>query len=148
MDLFEVIKAMFEREYYKVTDEDKTKNFFMVRRMLCGAFPYQTNMLNVNYVDPILGMDTLALLTSKYNKVPYWIFGKKGSTKTVKTKPKNVFDRSKYDGNTIQEVLDSLKIDMKDLEMLYQADAKAVDKIISFVDSIVNETNKIQIEHT
>ena len=42
---FDLIKAFYSKDWNKIKDRDKARNFFMVNRICAIKFPLQTNFL-------------------------------------------------------------------------------------------------------
>lgn len=88
MELFDLIKTIFkpEKDWNKVTRNDKTRNFFMVNRIMSIQFPIQANQFNHTKISPKPVVDWWhANLSRYYTKTPNWIFTK---TKKSSTEPK------------------------------------------------------------
>lgn len=84
MELFDIIKSFTnDAEWTKVTTAEKSKNFFMISRMMSIQFPVQANGFNQLKIDPIQTVEWWKkMIASKYNsydKKPNFIF-----TKTAK----------------------------------------------------------------
>ena len=83
MQLFDLVRVMFTKpkEYNEVKNNDKAKNHFMINRFMAINWPVQAQLLNRNGINGIGVIDTWQFLTSRFKRVPGWIY-----TKTKKTK--------------------------------------------------------------
>lgn len=88
MKLFDYIKVLFgkDEQWDKVTNYDKSKNSFMTNRFMSIKFPTQANMFNTLKIDTVGQAEAWRLVSSKFNRVPGFIYTK--VKKTVKQKAK------------------------------------------------------------
>lgn len=84
MKLFDYIKILFGKDelWDRVTNYDKSKNSFMTNRFMSIKFPIQANLFNFLKTDPIGQAEAWRLVSSKFNRVPGFIYTK------VKKSPK------------------------------------------------------------
>jgi len=87
MKLFEYLKIVFgtDAQWDKLTSYDKSKNSFMLNRMLSAQFPIQANMFNQLKTDPVGTAECWRIVGSKFTRVPGFIYTKV-SKKSVKKK--------------------------------------------------------------
>jgi len=87
MELFDIVKLVFNKKgWNKVSGLDKSRNFFMINRIMSIQFPLQANQFNKNRINPIPVVDWWQGAMSSYFKtVPPWIYTK---TKKVDKKDK------------------------------------------------------------
>lgn len=94
MELFEMTRALFDREFNwkALTEREKSKHFFMVNRFMSINFPMQASIMNKRNVSPGTAMDVWRdAMTRLYTKPPGWMY-----TKTAKRKaPKAEIERWK-----------------------------------------------------
>jgi len=85
MKLFDYMKVLFgsDAEWNKLTSYDKSKNVFMTNRFMSIKWPIQANLFNKLKTDPIGTNESWRLITSKFNRVPGFIYTK------VRSAPKN-----------------------------------------------------------
>lgn len=96
---FDLIKAFYSKDWNKIKDRDKARNFFMVNRICAIKFPLQTNAFNNIKIQPERAVDFLKILMLKTSSTyPQWTWTK--TKKKEKEKPE-----TKYD----QEVIDFIK---------------------------------------
>jgi hypothetical protein len=107
MQLFDIIKNIFSinnKTWNQVGRIDKSRNFFMINRIMAIQFPVQANQFNRMRIVPGPVVDWWRnTLSSRYSKPPNWIYTK---TKKVPAEdkgkdPKNfdqveIFIREKY----------------------------------------------------
>jgi hypothetical protein len=88
MKLFDYIKVLFgkDAQWDKTSNYDKSKNSFMTNRFMSIKFPTQANMFNTLKIDTVGQAEAWRLVSSKFNRVPGFIYTK--VKKTVKQKAK------------------------------------------------------------
>lgn len=116
MQLFDVIKKLFsDKKWEEVSKNDKSKNFFMINRIMSINFPAQANMFNHLKVNPSQVIDWWnGTLTNLYSKPPYWIY-----TKTKK-KESEKKETSKNYSEAESFIREKYKVSKKDLLQLKQ----------------------------
>jgi hypothetical protein len=103
MELFDILKAFFDNEKWKeVSSHDKSRNFFMINRMMGIAFPLQSNAFNNTKIDPVSVVDYWKeTLSTKYKAPPGWFFtSTKKKEKSVSFSPEedvSEFIRFRYE---------------------------------------------------
>lgn len=87
MELFDVIKNIFsqdQKKWTQISKNDKSRNFFMINRIMAIQFPHIANKFNKIKINPDATIDWWRKnLSSRYTKTPTWIY-----TKTVKKENK------------------------------------------------------------
>ena len=88
MKLFDYIKVLFGRDqqWNKLKGYDKSKNSFMTNRFMSIKFPIQANMFNTLKIDPVGQAESWRLISSKFNRVPGFIYTKVKKTPKQKAK--------------------------------------------------------------
>ena len=78
MKLFDYIKVLFgkDSEWDEITDYDKSRNAFMTNRFFSAKFPIQANLFNQLRTDPVGQAAAWRMVSSKFNKVPGFIYTK------------------------------------------------------------------------
>ena len=93
MELFDVIKNIFSQDPKKwsnISKNDKSRNFFMINRIMAIQFPHIANQFNKIKINPDATVDWWRRnLSSRYSKTPTWIY-----TKTIKKSNKAKKDSS------------------------------------------------------
>lgn len=117
MQLFDIVKLIFsnkESEWKSVGRNDKSKNFFMINRIMGINFPIQANQFNKLKVTPAPVVDWWHdTLSTKFTRTPQWIFTKtKKNGSTTKSDEKKNFE-------VIEEfVRNKYNVSCRDLETL------------------------------
>jgi hypothetical protein len=95
MKLFDYIKVLFgkDAQWERVSGYDKSKNSFMTNRFMSIKFPIQANLFNTLKIDPIGQAEAWRLVSSKFNRVPGFIYTK--VKKSAKQKAKEWSPNSK-----------------------------------------------------
>jgi hypothetical protein len=114
MQLFDLVRVMFAdpKKYKEVKNNDKAKNQFMINRFMAINFPEQAQLLNRNGINGIGVIDTWQFVTSRFKKVPGWIY-----TKTKKTKAQEQKE-FKYSEELVSLYLKINEISRKDFDIL------------------------------
>lgn len=117
MELFDVVKTIFkkDKDWDKVSRNDKVRNFFMINRIMSIQFPIQAHQFNHTKVLPRPVVDWWhGTLSKHYTKMPGWIF-----TKTKKSKSKSV-SVSDYEPDPLVEkfILNRFEISKRELSDL------------------------------
>jgi hypothetical protein len=78
MKLFDYIKVLFgkDSEWDEISDYDKSRNAFMTNRFMSAKFPIQANLFNQLRTDPVGQAAAWRMVSSKFNKVPGFIYTK------------------------------------------------------------------------
>jgi hypothetical protein len=82
MELFDFVRVMFTNpnEYNKIKNAEKGKHFFMVSRFMSIKYPSTAQQLNRNGINGSAVVDLWQMVSSKFQRVPGWIY-----TKTKRT---------------------------------------------------------------
>jgi len=106
MQLFEIVKNIFstnDKNWKSVGRIDKSRNFFMVNRIMSIQFPIQANQFNKLKVTPAPVVDWWRdTLSHRFSKPPVWIYTKtkkveKQEETQIKESPEvESFIRDKY----------------------------------------------------
>ena len=91
MKLFDYIKVLFGKDEHwdNVTNYDKSKNSFMTNRFMSIKFPIQANLFNSLKIDPVGQAEAWRLVSSKFNRVPGFIYTKVKKSAKQKAKEWN-----------------------------------------------------------
>ena len=91
MKLFDYIKVLFGKDEHwdKVTNYDKSKNSFMTNRFMSIKFHIQANLFNSLKIDPVGQAEAWRLVSSKFNRVPGFIYTKVKKSAKQKAKEWN-----------------------------------------------------------
>ena len=121
MELFDILKAFFDdKKWEDVSTHDKARNYFMINRIMCTAFPLQANAFNHTKIDPASVVNYWKeILNKKYKTPPGWFYTstnkKEKSKKYMPSEEVLLFVRDKYEVSTreIKELLDYYPSDFK-----------------------------------
>lgn len=119
MKLFDFVKLLFNgtsNEYEQLSNYQRSKNSFMVRRFMSINYPETANLLNKNKLNPIYVNDSFRLIARGFKRTPNWIFTK---TKTVKST--EVFEPNE---ETIKYYLKQNNATMKDYKDILKSKRK------------------------
>ena len=114
MQLFDLVRVMFtdSKKYKELKNNDKVKNHFMINRFMAINWPSTAQQLNRNGINGIGVIDTWQFLTSRFKRVPGWIY-----TKTKKTKAQEKLE-FKYSEELVEIYLKVNQISRKDFDQL------------------------------
>lgn len=78
MELFDIIKKIFDKkDWNKVTNADKNRNFFMINRIMSIQFPIQANQFNRSKIEPVHVIDWWhGTMSNHFKSTPPWIYTK------------------------------------------------------------------------
>jgi len=131
MELFDINKKVFDKQGWdQVSNSDKKRNFFMLNRFFSIAYPMQANILQHLRINQSAVIDFWHLfLSSKYDKVPFWIYIK-GVKKSEEIKTKKI----NISKETVKQYCIFNKIDPKIAE----------DAILHFPNQFANELKQFE----
>ena len=97
MKLFDYIKVLFGKDQHwdKLSNYDKSKNSFMTNRFMSIKFPVQANLFNTLKIDPVGQAEAWRLVSSKFNRVPGFIYTKVKKSPKQKAKEWNPNPKAK-----------------------------------------------------
>jgi hypothetical protein len=121
MQLFDIVKNIFStnnKTWDTVGRIDKSRNFFMVNRIMSIQFPVQANQFNKMRIVPGPVVDWWRnTLSSRYSKPPNWIYTKTKKTSTEeKNKDSKNFDEVEL---FIREKYSVSKRELSDIKNFY-----------------------------
>ena len=115
MQLFDVIKLIFNNkpnEWKSVGKIDKSRNFFMINRIMSIQFPIQANQFNKLKIVPAPVVDWWHdTLSSRFSKPPTWLYTKTKKNESIKEEVKS----SEYVESFIR---DKYRISKRDIETI------------------------------
>lgn len=137
MELFDIVKTIFkqDKEWNKVSRNDKTRNFFMINRIMSIQFPIQAHQFNHTKISPRPIADWWHnTLSRHYTKMPNWIFTKTKKTETKKD-TKKVIDFDPEVEKFIREKFAVSNRELTELKKFYP------EKYSEWVESIADQIN-------
>lgn len=116
MQLFDVIKLIFNNkpnEWKSVGKIDKSRNFFMINRIMSIQFPIQANQFNKLKIVPAPVVDWWHdTLSSRFSKPPTWLYTKTKKNESIKEEE---IKSSEYVESFIR---DKYRISKRDIETI------------------------------
>jgi len=120
MELFDIIKNIFNQKedvWKNVSKNDKSRNFFMINRIMSIQFPIQAQQFNKLKVSPPYVVDWWRnTLNTRFTKVPTWIYTK---TKKSEKSKKNITEVNQLTEDFIREKFQITKRDLIHLKSFY-----------------------------
>jgi len=117
MELFDVVKNIFSQDskkWVQVSKNDKSRNFFMINRIMAIQFPNIANQFNKIKINPDATVDWWRNnLSSRYSRPPSWIY-----TKTIKKEAKTKKSTDSSWENVEVFVRDRYNVSKRDLSDL------------------------------
>lgn len=88
--LFDFVKLIFTKssQYKTVKNHNKKRHQFMLNRFFAIKFPTNAQALNINGINPVAVVDSWAMVASRFNGVPGWIYTKTKKAKTTTSNKK------------------------------------------------------------
>jgi len=141
MQLFDIVKLIFtnkESEWKTVGKNDKTRNFFMINRIMSINFPVQANQFNKLKVIPFPVVDWWHdTLHTRYTRSPQWIY-----TQTKKSNDSSKSDDKKNFEATEDFIRSKYNISKKDLQQIKKFYPKKYEKWLNDVSEQVGLQTK------
>jgi hypothetical protein len=110
--LFDFIKIMFTKKehYSKLKQISKKRHHFMVNRFMSIQYPSTAQLFNFNGINGASVIDCWQLVTSRFNKVPGWIYTKTKSSK------KNTKEKYQPSEDALRIYMDKNEIGKREIE--------------------------------
>jgi hypothetical protein len=135
MQLFDIIKLIFnnkQKEWKSVGKIDKSRNFFMINRIMSIQFPVQANQFNKLKVVPAPVVDWWHdTLSARFSKPPVWLYTKTKKSDGIKT------EELKTSELTESFIRDKYRISKRDIETIKKF---YPDRYSSWVSDISDQT--------
>ena len=113
MELFEVLNAFCTRQSNSVSDADKRKFAYMIRRLFSAQFPMICESVNRMDSDPLYTANLISLLTVRYNGLPSYLRMK------INQKKKKETIRTLYDDCVIDKYMEINECGIREVEEAY-----------------------------
>lgn len=111
---FDIIKAFYSKDWAKISDRDKGRNFFMINRTCSIAYPLQANSFNNIKIQPDRVVDFWKIfITSKHKSVPSFIW-----TKTIKKE--KIKEENKYKPEVLIFIKERYQISDREINELIE----------------------------
>ena len=116
MQLFDIVKLIFTnktKEWKTVGKIDKSRNFFMINRIMSIQFPTQANQFNKLKVVPAPVVDWWHdILSVRFSRPPAWLYTKTNKKESVKS------DETKTSEAVEDFIRDKYRVSRKDLDTI------------------------------
>lgn len=141
MELFDVLNAFCTRRSGEVSDDDKRKFAYMIRRLFSAQFPMICETVNRLDSDPLYTANLISFVTVKYNGIPSYL------KKKISQKKKQENIRTKYDDCVIDKYMEINECGIREVEEAYFFNKDEVDKALNLIKSnFFDNKNKIVIK--
>lgn len=127
MELFEVLNAFCTRRSNAVSDGDKRKYAYMIRRLFSAQFPLVCEAVNRMDSDPLYTANLISLLTTRYNGLPPYLKLK------ISQKKKKETIRTKYDDCVIDKYMEINECGIREVEEAYDFNPEEVEKALDLL---------------
>lgn len=129
MELFDVLNAFCTRRSGEVSDDDKRKFAYMIRRLFSAQFPMICEAVNRLDSDPLYTANLISFVTVKYNGIPPYL------KKKISQKKKQENIRTKYDDCVIDKYMEINECGIREVEEAYFFNKDEVDKALNLIKS-------------
>jgi hypothetical protein len=116
MDFKDIVDIIFnkKKDYYKILDSDKEKNFFIINRKFSRKYPEMANYFNNKNIDKSSALDKWYYFFINQHGIPAWYWGNK----------KNKKNNDKINGYILIERENLTKNDLIFINKYYSSDLK------------------------
>lgn len=139
MELFEVLGCYCNRNSGAVTNDDKRKFSYMLRRLFSAKFPIQCELVNRLASDPVADANIISLLAMQFNGLPQFL----KTRVDQKKKKENI--RSHYDDEVLHKYMKINECGIREIEEAYSIDKKEVDDALKLIKETYFENSKSTI---
>lgn len=129
MELFEVLNAFCTRRSNMVSDNDKRKFAYMIRRLFSAQFPMICETVNRLDSDPLYTANLISLLTVRYNGLPPYLKMK------ISQKKKQETIRTKYDDNVLNKYMEINECGIREVEEAYFYNPTELEHALDLIKS-------------
>ena len=127
MELFEVLNAFCTRQSNSVSDADKRKFAYMIRRLFSAQFPMICESVNRMDSDPLYTANLISLLTVRYNGLPSYLKMK------INQKKKKETIRTLYDDCVIDKYMEINECGIREVEEAYFYNPKELENALNLI---------------
>lgn len=141
MELFDIIKTIFksDKEWSKVKSIDKSRNFFMVNRIMSIQFPIQANQFNHTKISPKHVVDWWqGNLSKHFSRTPEWIYTKTKKSGQIESKR----DDFLLDEDTEKFILQRFEISKREIQELQKFHPEKFEKWASSIKEQLSGVSK------
>lgn len=127
MELFEVLNAFCTRRSSSVSDSDKRKYAYMIRRLFSAQFPTICESVNRMDSDPLYTSNLISMLAARYNGLPSYLKLK------ISQKKKKETIRSLYDDCVIDKYMEINECGIREIEEAYFFNQDELEKSLNII---------------
>lgn len=127
MELFEVLNAFCTRRAGAVSDDDKRKYAYMIRRLFSAQFPLLCEYVNRMDSDPLYTATLISMVTARYNGLPPYLRLK------ISQKKRKESIREKYDDCVVDKYMEINECGIREVEEAYFFNQEEVDKAMDLI---------------
>lgn len=143
MELFEVLNAFCTRRSGEVSDEDKKKYAYMIRRLFSAQFPMICECVNRMDSDPLYTANLISFVTVRYNGLPPYLKMK------ISQKKKQETIRTKFDDCVIDKYMEINECGIREVEEAYSFNKEEVEKVLNLIQqNFFDNKSKVIIKKT
>lgn len=129
MELFDVLNAFCTRRSGSVSDNDKRKFAYMIRRLFSAQFPLLCESVNRMDSDPLYTANLISMLTVRYNGIPPYLKMK------ITQKKKQETIRNKYDDCVIEKYMEINECGIREVEEAYEFNPDELTHALDLIKS-------------
>ena len=143
MELYEVLNAFCTRQSGSVSDNDKKKFAYMIRRLFSAQFPMMCEHVNRMDSDPLYTANLIAMLAVRYNGLPDFLRLK------ISQKKKQETIRTKYDDCVLDKYMEINECGIREVEEAYEFNPVEVENALNLIEkNFFDNKTKVVIKKT
>ena len=141
MDLFEILNCYCTRRSSEVSNEDKNRNAFMLRRLFSTKFPIQCELVNRLDSNPLGSANIVSMLAMRYNGLPDFLRLK------ISQKKKKETIRSHFEDDVLNKYMEINECGIREVEEAYNFHKAEVEKSLNLIkNNFFNDKEKVIIK--
>ena len=129
MELFEVLNAFCTRRSGSVSDDDKRKYAYMIRRLFSAQFPILCESVNRMDSDPLVTSNLISMVTVRYNGLPSYL------TKKITQKKKQESIRTKFDDCVLEKYMEINQCGIREVEEAYDFSPNEIEQALTLIEN-------------
>lgn len=129
MELFDVLNNYCNRNSSSVSNEDKKKFSYMLRRLFSAQYPIQCELVNRLDTDACCSSNIIALLASRYNGLPNFL-----KTKIDQRKKKETI-RKFFEDDVVSKYMEINECGIREVEEAFEFSADEITKSMKLIKS-------------
>lgn len=143
MELFDVLNAFCTRKSGSVSDADKRKFAYMIRRLFSAQFPLVCESVNRMDSDPLYTTNLISMFTVRYNGIPPYLKMK------ISQKKKQETIRTKYDDFVLEKYMEINECGIREVEEAYEFNPVELEKSLDLIKkNFFENKNSIVVKKT